>query len=143
MGDTNGNDDTTAPAATDASVGASAPVSVPAAVTLLEEVKDIINKSGPDVRVRVVSALAEKVIVERVELTKKGLDKYNEARGNFRKVNKPDNVFQDATGKKVELMSTAKVEEVKKAKEALERIEKALEKAFVDNDFTKLQEACK
>lgn len=115
----------------------------PAAATLLDDVKEIIASSGADVRARVVSALAEKAIGERVELTKKGLDKYNEARSNFRKVNKPDHTVFDGAGKKMEFMTGAKVEEIKKAKEALDRIEKALELALGKNDFTKLQETCK
>ncbi len=139
MGETNdSNDNNTTETSTEAPTG-----TLPAAVSLLDEVKDLIAKSGTVVRDRVVSALAEKTIAERVELTKKGLDKFNEARSNFRKINKPDQVFQDATGKKVELMSLKQVEEVKKAREACDRIEKALELALGKNDFTKLQEACK
>ena len=116
---------------------------VPAGYAVLDEVKGLVEKSGPEVRARVVAALAEKVVVDRVELVKRGLDKLNEARNNLRKVNKPDQTFIDGDGKKVELMTVAKNDEVKKAKEALEKIEKALDLALTKFDYTKLTESCK
>jgi hypothetical protein len=120
-----------------------ASASVSKAASILDEVNGLVKTSGDEVRRRVVSALAEKVINENVRLVQTGLDKRTEALGGLRKVSKPDVETYDAAGNKLEVMSQAKFEEVKKAKENLEKVEKALAKALEENDYSKLKELCK
>jgi hypothetical protein len=110
------------------------------AVTVLAAVSERIGASGPAVRERVVSALVEREVVARVELLDKALAKRTETEKDLRKL-KPDVENYDADGKLVSSSySKAKADELKKARESLDKLEKALDKALVDNDFSKLRE---
>ena len=113
------------------------------AASILEDVGTLVKTSGDTVRKRVVETLAEKVIAENVRLTMAGLDKRSDALSNVRKLSKPDQLAYDASGNKIETMSAAKFDELKKAKEALDKVEKALAKALEENDYSKLKELCK
>ena len=111
---------------------------------LLADVADRIRESGPAVYSRLRDAMVEKEIAERVSLLDKGLQKRFQLTTELRKVNKPDQETFNADGSLASGTYTkARLEEIKKAKEALAKHESALEKALASNDFSKLKETCK
>lgn len=111
---------------------------------LLADVADRIKESGPTVYSRLRDAMVEKEIAERVALLDKGVQKRFQLQTELRKVNKPDQETFNADGSLASGTYTkARLEEIKKAKEALAKHENALEKALASNDFSKLKETCK
>lgn len=111
---------------------------------LLADVADRVKQSGPDVYNRLRDAMVEKEISERVSLLDKALQKRFTLMTDLRKVDKPDNEAFNADGSLASgTYSKARLEEIKKAKEALQKHEGALEKALATNDFSKLKETCK
>lgn len=110
------------------------------AKNLLAEVADKIKGAGDDIRNRLVTSMVEKELASRVDALDKAFQKRFELLGNLGKVNRADDVKKDADGKVIfESYSDARREEIKKAKEALEKHENALEKALTTNDFSKLK----
>jgi hypothetical protein len=88
--------------------------------------------------------MVEKEVSERVALLDKALQKRFHLMTELRKVDKPDNELFNADGSPAQGMySKARLEEIKKAREALGKHESALEKALLENDFAKLKESCK
>ncbi len=108
--------------------------------TLLAEIADRIKNSGDAVRGRLADKLVEKEVEQRVDILDKAFQKRFELANNLNKVNRADEVKKDADGKVIfESWSDARRDEVKKAKEAIEKHENALEKALSSNDFSKLK----
>ena len=108
--------------------------------TLLAEIADRIKNSGEAVRGRLADKLVEKEVEQRVDILDKAFQKRFELASNLNKVNRADEVKKDAEGKVIfESWSDARREEIKKAKEAIEKHENALEKALSSNDFSKLK----
>lgn len=116
----------------------------PVAISLKSDVATIIANSGAEVRKRVVDALVEKELNERVELLSKGLVKRDQAFQEVCKVNKPDQSLYDADGEEVQsLYSSVRLKELKEAKEKLANIDAALAKALnTPYDFEKLKKLC-
>jgi hypothetical protein len=111
---------------------------------LLADVADRIKQSGPEVYNRLRDKMVDTEISERVALLDKGLQKRFTLMTDLRKVDKPDNEAFNADGSLAHgTYSKARLEEIKKAKEALQKHEGALEKALASNDFSKLKETCK
>ena len=106
-------------------------------------VKDVIGKFGPEAKQAVVEEILKEKKAALVATLKKGIEKLGELRRTFDKENRPDQVAYDATGKKIETMSAAKFEAVKKAKEAVDKLDKAINLAVEKSDFSKLNELCK
>lgn len=107
---------------------------------MLAEVSEKIKGSGEVIRQRLVDAMVEKELAQRVEVLDKAFAKRFELIAALNKVNRADEVKKDADGKVIfESWSDARREEVKKAKEALEKHENALEKALISNEFSKLK----
>ncbi len=107
---------------------------------LLAEVADKIKTSGEAIRGRLVASMVEKELAQRVECLDKAFQKRFELINNLNKVNRADEVKKDGDGKVIfESWSDARREEVKKAKEALEKHENALEKALSTNVYDKLK----
>ena len=85
----------------------------------------------------VVDQFVNQEINRRTEALFKAIVETNKLRDEFKKV-KPDQVSYDETGKVVlESWSKAKLEERKKAQEAIKKKEKAIEKALA-GDFSQL-----
>jgi hypothetical protein len=102
----------------------------------------VLATSGPTLRDRVKTHLVEEELKRRADLILKGLAKRDEARKALNKI-RPDQSAYNGDGKVIpgsESYSKPKVEELKKAREALERIDKALEEALLDEkpNFEKL-----
>jgi len=110
------------------------------AKNLLAEVADKIKGAGDDIRNRLVMSMVEKELASRVETLDKAFQKRYELLMNLGKVNRADEVKKDGDGKIIlESYSDARREEIKKAKETLDKHENALEKALTTNDFAKLK----
>jgi UDP-glucose 6-dehydrogenase len=110
------------------------------AAGLLAEVAIRIKASGEAVRGRLADKLVENEVNARVDILDKALQKRFELSNNLNKINRADEVKKDADGKVIfESWSDTRREEVKKAKEAIEKHENALEKALSSNDYTKLK----
>lgn len=111
---------------------------------LLAEVAAGIKASGPEVYNRLRDAMVEKEIGERVTLLDKAFQKRFQLMTELRKVDRADNETFNADGSLASgTYSKARLEEIKKAKEALAKHDGAMEKALADNDFGKLKEQCK
>lgn len=87
---------------------------------------------------RVVDALVEKELAKRVELILAALGERDRLKKEQNKL-KPDNVSYDADGKIVgESFSKGRLDELNKNKAQLEKLEKAIDAALTDGDFSKL-----
>jgi N-glycosylase/DNA lyase len=107
---------------------------------LLAEVADKIKGSGDAVRQRLVDAMVEKELAQRVELLDKAFQKRFELLTGLRKIDRADQETYHADGSvATQSYTKARLDEIKKAKEALEKHENALEKALTSNDFSKLK----
>lgn len=107
---------------------------------LLAEVADKIKGSGDAVRQRLVDAMVEKELAQRVDLLDKAFQKRFELLTALRKIDRADQETYNADGTvATQSYTKARLDEIKKAKEALEKHENALEKALSSNDFSKLK----
>lgn len=111
-----------------------------AGTSILDAIKTLVDGSGPEVRERVIAGFAEEKKAARVKTLSSAVTKLMELRSSFQKLNKADQISYDGSGKKIETMSAAKFDEIKKARESIERIEKAINLAVDKNDFSKLTE---
>lgn len=110
------------------------------AAGLLAEVSDKIKGAGDAIRNRLVETMVEKELASRVDCLDKAFQKRFELLNNLNKINRADTETYDADGKvATQSYTKPRLEEIKKAKEALEKHENALEKALTSNDFTKLK----
>ena len=108
---------------------------------VLSIVAERLGSSGTAVRERVIDTLVEREVVSRVEVLDKGLAKRSEYERELRKISKPDVETYDAEGKPVSATySKARIDELKKSREQLTKLEGAIDKALVSNDFSKLRE---
>lgn len=108
---------------------------------LRDEVGRLVASSGTIVIGRVKTHLVEEVLKNRVAMLLQGFNKRDEAQQNLRKI-KPDQIAYDETGKEVsKTYSKPKLDELNKAKETLDRLDKALESAMSEEkpDFEGLK----
>lgn len=111
---------------------------------LLADVATRIQASGPEVYSRLRDRMVEEEVASRVTLLDKAMQKRFQLMTDLKKVNRPDNEAFNADGSLASgTYSKPRLEEIKKAKEALAKHEAALEKALTTNDFSKLKETCK
>lgn len=110
---------------------------------LLAEVADRLENSGSDVYNRLRDEMVEKEIVDRVGLLDRAIQKRFTLVNDLRKIDKADVENFDAEGKPAfSAYSKPRIEEIRKAKEALAKIDNALDRALNANDFGKLKEIC-
>ncbi len=115
----------------------------PTAVEILAEIAERVKASNPAVRENYVANRVSSEISDRVALLDKGIQKRQELVGELRKAERPEQAY-DVTGAVVSTFYTKDaVAAIKKAREALQRVDNAIEKAIVDGDYSKLKEACK
>lgn len=104
---------------------------------VLAEVADALKASSQLVKGRLVVALTERVLTQRVDMLDKGLAKLKEMKKEIDKIRAPD--MFDTEGNKVPgYLTKAQNEELKKLKEKFNKLEKAVEKAFNGEEFDKL-----
>jgi len=107
---------------------------------VVQRAAQAIANSGPTVAQKVVDVLATREIEKRANTLVTGLDKLTKLRGDARKI-KPDQLAYGADCKPVGegTYSKAKAEELKKANEAIDKLQAALDLALSDKaDFSKL-----
>ncbi len=110
-------------------------IQVPVFAQLRDKIKDHVDKSKDSLLDKVSSVLAEKEIERRTVLLISVFEKRKEAERALNKI-KPDSILFDANGVKVsEGFTKAGMESLKKAKEALAKIDKAIEKAVNEANF--------
>lgn len=113
---------------------------------VLSEVSEALKGSPDTVRCRLKSALVERELAKRVELLDKALSKLGEQRKDILKM-KPDvETFSEDGVKLPGTFSKAKFEEKKKAAEAMDKLQKAVEAALLGESpdaFAKLGELIK
>lgn len=111
---------------------------------LLAEVADQIKGSAPQVYERLRDQMVERELADRVALLDKAFAKRRDLTNNLNKVNRPDNVTYNADGTEAAGTYTKeRLNEIKKAREVLEKLENAMERALSQNDFGKLKDAVK
>lgn len=105
---------------------------------VLAEVAGALKGANQSVKSRLVAALTERVLVQRVDMLDKGLAKLKELKKELDKIRAPEMV-DITTGAKVPgLLTKAQFQELTKAREKVSKLEKALEKAFNGEEFDKL-----
>lgn len=118
-----------------------AETNLPAAVQLRADVKTSVaeQQNNGEVRKRVIAQLAEAEIVKRTDLLAKAIAKREEQSKTIDKI-RPDMVSYSDTGTVVaEHYSKAKADELKKARELLGKIDKAIDKAVNTADYEEVR----
>lgn len=113
----------------------------PVAVEIRKDVKQHLEDYQTDgtIRRKVVDHLTNTEIMRRTDMLVKAMDVRYEAEKELSKI-KPDSVAYDEGGAKHhELFTKAKVDERKKCKEKLAKIDKAINKAINDADYDSLR----
>lgn len=119
------------------------PTTESASSSLLSEVAAKYATVDP-VRQKVVDILADRGIEARATALEKALTRRSDLQRDLKKAEKPDVEHFNPDGSPAPALYTkAKVEEVKKAREALDKVEKAIDLALTKNDFTKVKEVAK
>ena len=106
-----------------------------------EVVTERLGSVGPVVRDKVINILVETEVEKRTTAVVNVVRKLDEAVVALRKVNKPDIETFNADGSVASAQfSKTRLDDIKKAKEVVEKLEAALENAFEKSDFTKVFE---
>lgn len=113
---------------------------VPASTVFRNEVETFLAENGAkEVREALKSILVKEKVEERTKTLRSGLDKLLELRGKLKSI-RPDQESFDANGKPVATTySSAKVKELKKAQELVEKMETALTEALNEFKYEKLE----
>jgi ribosome recycling factor len=107
--------------------------------TIHEEIQKAIAERNPEVRAAIVKEGADEKLEERKKMVRTALGKAKEARSALQKI-KPKPIAYDENDKVIsEGFDKAQVDERKKHKETIAKIEAALEDALTKGDYTKLQ----
>lgn len=107
---------------------------------MIAEIAAKVKDSGAEVLRRSIERSVELEISSRVDILDKAFQKRFELLAALGKVNRADVVTYNADESIAsQSYSKPRLEEIKKAKEALEKHENALEKALTSNDFSKLK----
>ena len=106
-----------------------------------EKLAERLLTSGSDVKNNVLDTLYNNELKTRTDACLKVLTKIEEKEKELKKLKVSDNNIYDEKGTVVAGgYSKARVDDIKKASEELERLNKALENALENNDFTKVLE---
>jgi predicted transcriptional regulator len=114
--------------------------------TIQEKVAEKIAGSGENIADTVVNKLAEVEISKRVDILTQAIKKQEVVEKEFKKVDGKDDVTTYIGGAEVKAMSKARFDEIKKAKENVDKLNAAIEEALTKNTteaYTKLDETLK
>jgi hypothetical protein len=102
--------------------------------TIQEAVAEKIAQSGENVANTVIEKLAEVEISKRVEAITKGIQKQEQLERDLKKINKND-VVTYVDGVATEVMSKNRFEEIRRNKDKIDNLTKAIDLALVQNSF--------
>jgi hypothetical protein len=102
--------------------------------TIQEAVAEKITQSGEYVSNTVIEKLAEVEISKRVDAITKAIQKQEQLEKDLKKINKND-VVTYIEGTPTEVMSKNRFEEIKKCKEKIEKLTKAIDFSLTQNSF--------
>lgn len=106
-----------------------------------EVVTERLGSVGPVVRDKVIDILVDAEVEKRTTAVVNVVRKLDEAVVALRKINKPDNeTFNEDGSVATTSFSKARLDDIKKTKEIVSKLEAALELAFDKSDFTKVFE---
>ena len=106
-----------------------------------EKLAERLLTSGSDVKNNVLDTLYNNELKTRTDACLKVLTKIEEKEKELKKLKVSDNNIYDEKGTVVAGgYSKARVDDIKKASDELERLNKALENALENNDFTRVLE---
>jgi len=109
--------------------------------SMLSAIASRIKDSNPEVVERWQDAQVEKEVSTRVDLLDKAMQRRFQCLTELNKVNRPDNETFNADGSRASASySKDRLKAIKDAKEALAKVEHALEKALVHNEWQKIKE---
>ena len=105
-------------------------------ISVNTKVAERILEIGPQVEDKVIGVLVGRELDRRSQALTKALDDLSTLEKNFAKIDKPDVVSYNEKGKPaIENYSKSKLEEIKKAKEKIDRFTKAINKALEKGEF--------
>ena len=102
--------------------------------TIQEAVAEKIIKSGENIANTVIEKLAEVEILKRIDIITKAVQNQEHLEKDLKKINKND-VVTYIEGIPTEVMSKNRFEEIKKGKEKIEKLTKAIDFALTQNSF--------
>lgn len=102
--------------------------------TIQEAVAEKITQSGANVANTVIEKLAEVEISKRVDAITKAVQKQEQLEKDLKKINKND-VVTYIEGTPTEVMSKNRFEEIKKGKEKIGKLTKAIDFTLTQNSF--------
>ena len=102
--------------------------------TIQEVVAEKISQSGENVANIVINKLAEVEISKRVESISKAIQKQEQLEKDLKKISKND-VVTYVDGVAIEVMSKSRFEDIKKGKEKIDKLIKAIDLALTQNTF--------
>jgi len=114
-------------------------------MTIQEKVAEKIAGSNDTISAAVIDKMANTEINKRVDILFKSIEKQDAAKAALSKINY-DDITEYVDGEPKTKMSEARYKEIKKAKESLEKLTKAIEIALAANtadSYNKLAEASK
>lgn len=116
------------------------PAPVPATISIKTEAKEQIKAKNATIRETVIERLVEAELDNRATILAKAIEDREKKDRDLKKI-KPDNVVYDAaTSEKKETYTAAKFEERKKAQEAINKLDKAIDAALaVDPNWDELK----
>jgi len=109
--------------------------------TIKEVVTEKLGAVGPAVREQVIVNLVASETDRRTQASLTVVKKLDEANASLKKINRADNeTFNEDGSVATATFTKSRLEEIKKLKETIQKLETALETAFEKSDFTKLFE---
>ena len=110
------------------------------AYSIKQIIADKLKASAPIVKESIIQQLVDAEILVRKELIiTKGLNKLDELNKELKKL-KPDNISYDSEGKVLsETWTKAAVDNAKKIKDTITKVENAIEKALTENNYDLLR----
>lgn len=114
-------------------------------MTIQEKIAAQIAGSNEVIANAVVEKMAAVEISKRIEILHKGIEKQDSLKKELNKINR-DDITEYVAGEPTTKMSEARFKEIKKLKESLEKLTKAIDTALVTNtseNYTKIADAIK
>jgi|CXWL01.1.fsa_nt_gi hypothetical protein len=100
------------------------------------KIAETISSIAPDVEEKIIEAFVNREVNKRSDAVVNALDLLSRAENDLRKI-KPDLIALDGDGKELSAtFSKAKYEELKKSKEAIVKINKAIGNALDNSDYS-------